>query len=159
MPGFISSALRLSAPLGLILLASPALATAPIKGHSAPAAPPSRQVHIDPSGKPQSGMASFYGPRVAGKTTASGAPMSPNKLTAASKTLPLGTKAKVVNKENGKSADVTITDRGPFVKNRILDVSSKAATKLGMKSDGVSKVKVTPLAIPKRPPQVRRPAG
>ncbi|MGC1302505.1 MAG: septal ring lytic transglycosylase RlpA family protein [Caulobacteraceae bacterium] len=107
--------------------------------------------HLDTSGKPQSGLASYYRPPTPAKPTASGAKMDPKKLTAASKSLPLGTTAKVVNKDNGKSTAVTITDRGPFVKNRILDVSPKAATKLGMKTAGVSPVKVTPLHVAKAP--------
>jgi rare lipoprotein A len=95
--------------------------------------------------RPQSGIASFYGSGAAGKKTASGARFAPNRMTAASRTLPLGTRAKVVNTRNGKSANVVVTDRGPFAKNRILDVSPKAARRLGMKSSGVSNVKVQPL--------------
>jgi len=93
----------------------------------------------------QTGVASYYGTHMAGRKTASGKRFSPAKLTAASKTLPLGTKAKVINRETGKSVKVTITDRGPFKGGRILDVSPKAAQTLGMKDDGVAKVKVKPL--------------
>ena len=94
----------------------------------------------------QRGKASYY--RLTGQKTASGKTMKAGKLTAASKTLPLGTKARVVNTETGKSVKVTVTDRGPYAKNRILDVSPKAADKLGMKADGVAQVKVKPLEIP-----------
>jgi rare lipoprotein A len=66
-------------------------------------------------------------------------------LTAASRSLPLGAKAKVTNQENGRSVDVTITDRGPFAGHRIMDVSPRAAQSLGMLSSGVSKVHVTPI--------------
>ncbi len=106
---------------------------------------------IDTSGRPQSGAASYYGPEATGKKTASGARFAPNKMTAASRTLPLGTKAKVTNAANGKSVHVTVTDRGPYAKNRILDVSPKAARRLGMKASGVSTVKVQPLHVPKTP--------
>ena len=80
---------------------------------------------------------------------ANGRKMRPGKMTAASPTLPLGTKAKVTNLDNGKSVAVTVADRGPYVKNRILDVSTKAADKLDMKEDGVAPVKVQPLEVPK----------
>ncbi|MDB5492779.1 MAG: hypothetical protein JWP86_116 [Phenylobacterium sp.] len=111
--------------------------------------------HIDRSGKPQSGVASYYGVHAAGKKTASGKKLAPNKLTAASRTLPLGTKAKVTNAETGQSVGVTVTDRGPYAKQRILDVSPKAAQHLGMKDDGVAKVKVQPL----QEPPASEPAG
>jgi len=95
------------------------------------------------------GRASYYGRRHAGKTTASGSIFNPSKLTAASPHLPLGTKAKVINLRNGRSVDVTVTDRGPVVGHRILDVSAKAADRLGMRKAGVATVKVTPIAEPK----------
>lgn len=104
------------------------------------------------SAKPQSGEASYYGTHDAGETTASGAPFDPTKMTAASPTLPFGTKAKVTNKETGQSVNVTITDRGPYAKDRILDVSPKAADHLGMKTDGTAQVKVEPLHAPKPAP-------
>lgn len=69
-------------------------------------------------------------------------------MTAASPSLPFGTKAKVTNKETGQSANVTVTDRGPFVEGRILDVSPKAAHKLGMKTSGVAEVRVEPVEAP-----------
>jgi rare lipoprotein A len=96
----------------------------------------------------QSGTASYYGPEFAGKKTASGEPHDPADLTAASRTLPLGTTAMVTNKETGKSVRVEVNDRGPYAKGRIVDVSPKAAAKLGMKDDGVAKVKVQPLSVP-----------
>jgi rare lipoprotein A len=104
--------------------------------------------HVDRSGRPQVGKASYYGAHQAGRTTASGKPLKPHRLTAASKTLPLGTRAKVIDRETGKSVRVTVTDRGPFRKGRILDVSPRAAEKLGMKDDGVASVKVVPLKEP-----------
>jgi rare lipoprotein A len=65
-----------------------------------------------------------------------------NSMTAASPNLPMGSKAKVTNLDTGKSADVTINDRGPYAKGRIIDVSKDAARKLDMKQDGVAPVKV-----------------
>jgi rare lipoprotein A len=104
---------------------------------------------VEASSKPQTGDASFYGTHAAGDATASGVPFDPNKLTAASPTLPLGSTAKVTNKETGQSVKVTVTDRGPHAKDRILDVSPKAANRLGMTDDGVAPVKVEPLRTPK----------
>ena len=106
------------------------------------------EARIDASGRPQTGVASYYSRSDAGKTTASGAKLSPNKMTAASPTLPLGTKAKVTDRRTGKSVDVTVTDRGPYAKHRILDVSPKAARQLGMNHKGVAKVKIQPLHEP-----------
>jgi len=106
-----------------------------------------------PAAKPalhkQKGAASYYGKHFTHKKTASGQPLDPSKKTAASKTLPLGTKAEVVNKENGKSTEVVVTDRGPYVKDRIIDVTPKAAEELGMKKEGVTEVEVKPVDVPK----------
>jgi rare lipoprotein A len=102
-----------------------------------------------PAGKTQKGVASFYGAKDAGKTTASGKPLDPNRMTAASPTLPLGTRAKVTNTTTGKSAQVTVTDRGPYAKGRVIDVTPKAAERLGMKHKGVAPVVVKPLSKPR----------
>jgi|GEM_PF-2300165 len=110
-----------------------------------PPAPPAPSAQLPP---PQTGVASYYGPQFAGQPTASGAPHKPNALTAASRTLPLGTTAKVTNTETGRSVAVKVDDRGPYAKGRILDVSPKAARHLGMKRDGVAPVKVQPLRVP-----------
>ena len=107
---------------------------------------PRRLRHV--AARPEIGRASYYGVHSAGRTTASGRPLAPNKLTAASPVLPLGTKARVVNLKNGRAVDVTVTDRGPFVAHRILDVSPKAARRLRMRKAGVTTVKVKPLAVP-----------
>jgi rare lipoprotein A len=132
--------------LGAACLAVPARAgnDGPTAAKSSKAEPlPQRPVHK------QRGVASYYGKHFTHKKTASGVPLDPNKKTAASKTLPLGTKAKVINKENGKSTDVVVTDRGPYVKDRIIDVTPKAAEDLGMKKDGVTEVEVKPVEVPK----------
>jgi rare lipoprotein A len=68
--------------------------------------------------------------------------MDQGAMTAASKKLPLGAKAKVTNLETGKTADVKINDRGPVPKGRVIDVSKQAANQLGMKQEGVAPVKV-----------------
>jgi rare lipoprotein A len=104
---------------------------------------------VDHSKRVQRGVASIYSRRTSGKTTASGTPLAPNKMTAASPTLPLGTRAKVTNKKTGKSAQVTITDRGPYAKGRVLDVTPKAAQQLGIKeAEGVAPVEIKPVAEP-----------
>jgi len=105
--------------------------------------------HIDRSGRPRTGRASYYARKDAGKKTASGAAFAPRQMTAASRTLPLGTKAKVTDADTGKSVAVTVTDRGPFAKNRILDVSPRAADELGMKDKGAAKVTVQPIELPR----------
>jgi rare lipoprotein A len=88
------------------------------------------------------GEASWYGPGFQGKETADGETFDQNKLTAAHRQLPLGTKAKVTNLENGKKVEVKINDRGPYVGGRDIDLSRMAAQKLDMKEDGTTKVKI-----------------
>lgn len=97
----------------------------------------------------QRGKASYYGRQFAGKKMADGTPMNPKENIAASRALPLGTKAKVTNLENGKTTEVEIRDRGPYVKGRIVDLSPKAAEQLDMKKDGVAPVTVTPIDTPR----------
>lgn len=113
---------------------------------TAPDGPPK----LDTTGKTRTGEASYYADHFAGQTTASGEPFDPKAMTAASPTLPLGTEAKVTNKETGQTAHVTVNDRGPYAEDRILDVSPKVADKLGMKEDGTAEVKVEPTHVPKR---------
>jgi rare lipoprotein A len=90
----------------------------------------------------QSGKASFYADKFNGRKTASGEIFRNSKLTAAHKTLSFGTKVKVTNKNNGKSVKVRINDRGPFVVGRIIDLSKKAAKKIGLDKAGVSEVEI-----------------
>jgi rare lipoprotein A len=95
------------------------------------------------------GKASFYAREFSGKTMADGVKMDPEGDNAASKTLPLGTTAKVTNIETGKSAVVTIEDRGPYVPDRIVDLSPATARAIGLsKRQGVAKVVVAPIAVP-----------
>lgn len=104
---------------------------------------------LDLSGRKRIGKASFYAGKFSGRKMADGTRMDPRDDNAASKTLPLGTTAKVTNLETGQSAVVTIRDRGPYVQGRIVDLSPATAEKVGIdRHEGVSKVAVTPIAIP-----------
>lgn len=103
---------------------------------------------LDRSGKARRGKASYYARKFHGRKMADGTRMNPNANIAASKTLPLGTKAEIVNLESGKKAVVEIRDRGPYVKDRIVDVTPKVADKLDMKEDGVAPVVVRPIEVP-----------
>jgi rare lipoprotein A len=111
--------------------------------------PPGTKINVDHSGRKETGTATYYGPRRGHNHTASGKRLTSSAHIAASKTLPLGTKAEVVNKENGKKTEVVVTDRGPYVKDRVIDVTPKAAEDLGIKKDGVAEVEVKPVEVPK----------
>jgi rare lipoprotein A len=88
------------------------------------------------------GLASWYGPRFHKKRTSSGERYNMHQLTAAHKTLPLFTRVLVTNLSNGKQVIVKINDRGPFIKNRIIDLSYAAAKKLGMVRGGTALVSI-----------------
>ena len=90
----------------------------------------------------QSGEGSYYADKFAGRATASGAPYRPGQLTAAHNTLPFGTRIRVTNVRTGRSVKVVVNDRGPHVKGRIVDVSKRAAKKLGLVDAGVAPVKL-----------------
>lgn len=90
----------------------------------------------------QKGKASWYGPGFHGRKTASGERFNQHALTAAHRRLPLGTRATVVNMANGKSIEVEINDRGPYVPGRILDVSKAVAERLGMREAGTAPVRL-----------------
>lgn len=90
----------------------------------------------------QSGTASWYGPGFYGRKTASGEIFRKGELTAAHRTLPMGTKLRVTNKETGESVVVKVNDRGPFHGNRVIDLSHAAASTLGMIQSGVCSVKI-----------------
>jgi rare lipoprotein A len=92
-----------------------------------------------PTGSGQSGVASYYWQ---GQRVASGGWFNPNAMTAAHRSLPFGTRVRVTHSGSGRSVDVTINDRGPFVAGRIIDLSRAAASAIGMTSQGVAKVKV-----------------
>jgi rare lipoprotein A len=109
---------------------------------------PAAKPKLDRSGKTKHGKASYYHDRFAGRKMANGQRMDPTAATAASRTLPLGTKAVVTNLKNGRSAEVEITDRGPYVEGRTVDVTPKIAEDLGMKKEGVTDVVVAPIQVP-----------
>ncbi len=90
--------------------------------------------------KSLSGIASYYADRFHGRKTSSGHPYNKTAWTAAHRTLPLGTWVRVINDKNGHSAVVQITDRGPYAKNRVIDLSRKAAVALGMTHSGTAPV-------------------
>lgn len=90
----------------------------------------------------ETGKASYYANSFDGKRTASGETFHQRSLTAAHKTLPFGTRVTVINIANGKSVKVRINDRGPFAPGRIIDLSHKAASKIGMLNTGVANVEV-----------------
>ncbi|WP_132055462.1 septal ring lytic transglycosylase RlpA family protein [Pseudocnuella soli] len=90
----------------------------------------------------QQGKASYYHNKFNGRKTASGEIFRNRKRTAAHKTLPFGTKVTVTNMRNGRSVKVRINDRGPFVQGRVIDLSRRAARKIGMLRDGVTEVEL-----------------
>jgi rare lipoprotein A len=105
--------------------------------------------NLDLSGDKRTGKASFYAKKFTGRKMADGTPMDPNADNAASKTLPLGTTATVTNVETGQSATVTIQDRGPYVKGRIIDLSPATAHAIGLsRHDGIATVVVAPIEVP-----------
>jgi len=96
-----------------------------------------------PIGWSEKGIASWYGPNFHGKYTSNGEIYNMYALTAAHKTLPMDTIVKVTNLNNGKSVNVRINDRGPFVKGRIIDLSYAAGKKIGLDRTGTAPVKIT----------------
>jgi len=139
--------LVLSCCLSTVLAAQEPTSTHP--SHTKPKV--AHHAHLDRSGKTRKGEASYYGnygSKFYKKKMADGTHMDPQSSEAASKTLPLGTKARVTNLENGHSEVVEIRDRGPYVKDRIVDVSPKTADTLGLKKDGTAPVEVKPLEVP-----------
>jgi rare lipoprotein A len=126
-----------------------------------PVRPPAgRKVVEDRSGRKQVGQASYYSHRLEGRRTATGKRFNPHESIAASKSLPLGTTAKVTNQDTGKSSTVSIEDRGPHAAGRILDVSPKTAQDIGMsRKAGVAPVEVAPVAVPQKDGTVKAGAG
>ena len=97
--------------------------------------------------KTQIGIASYYGKKFHKKRTANGEIFNMYKVSAAHKSYPLGTKVRVTNLENGKSLKLVINDRGPFISGRIIDLSYKAARKLGFVNQGTVKVRIDVLRL------------
>ncbi|WP_255749790.1 septal ring lytic transglycosylase RlpA family protein [Pontibacter liquoris] len=103
-------------------------------------------------GYTEEGKASYYSRKLQGHKMANGAPYRHGKMTAAHKTLPLGTKIRVTNLQTHQSVKVKVTDRGPFVKGRIVDLSGKAARRLNAEQAGIIPVRIKVL----RPAAARR---
>jgi rare lipoprotein A len=104
--------------------------------------------------KQQKGKASFYAKKFNGRKTASGEILHSDSLTCAHRSYPFGTKLMVYNPANGRSVIVKVTDRGPFVRGRIIDLSWRAAKELGMLSQGVAMVvvqKINSFIVPFQP--------
>jgi peptidoglycan lytic transglycosylase len=114
--------------------------------------PPLAAVPVAPVPPPQPRAkvvkASWYGPGLNGHVTSTGERFNDNKLTAASTNLPLGSVVKVTNPENGRSVRVRINDCGPYVHGRSMDLSKRAAEKIGITHKGVAHLKVTPVNVP-----------
>ncbi len=106
----------------------------------------------------EKGVASWYGTKFHGRRTSSGEPYDLYAMTAAHKTLPLPTYVKVKNIDNGKEVIVKVNDRGPFVGDRIIDLSFAAAKKLGIYEHGTGKVKITAIN-PKRFAKAKAPVN
>jgi rare lipoprotein A len=100
----------------------------------------------DADGRGQVGVASYYGHRFHGRLTASGTRYDMHALTCAHRTLPFGTRLRVTHLETGRTVVVTVTDRGPFARGRVVDLSLEAAKRLGIVSRGVARVRVERVA-------------
>lgn len=99
-------------------------------------------------GQVLTGVASYYHDSLHGNRTASGKVYNKNKLSAAHKSLPFGTQVRVTDPKSGRSIELEVNDRGPFVKGRIIDLSRRAAKELGIINKGIAKVKVEVLRLP-----------
>ena len=109
-----------------------------------------RQQQASPERRSQEGEASYYGAQFNGRKMANGERFDPRSDSAAHRSLPLGTTARVENLQNGRSTTVRVEDRGPYAKGRIIDLSPGTAEQLGMKHQGHAPVRVTPLEVPER---------
>jgi rare lipoprotein A len=121
---------------------------------------PGHRIAEDSTGRKQSGKVSVYGSEFQGRKMANGRPLDHQGNAAASKTLPLGTVAKVTNLDNGRTAVVTVQDHGPYVDGRSLDVTKSTAERLGLGGGtGVAPVVVAPVAVPQSDGSVKPGAG
>jgi rare lipoprotein A len=128
------------AAIALLCIGTSALAAPPV------AAPPASAAAPAPASSGETGLAAVYSDRLNGHKTASGTRYDRYKLTAAHKTLPFGTRVRVMNTRNGKSVELVINDRGPREANRILDLSPAAADALGIPHKGLAEVKLEVVA-------------
>jgi len=134
--------------VGLTLLAAACVTQTaappqPVLGTTASPSAPMPPPVVKRSKPARTVTASYQGSDTAGLTTASGEPYNPKDLTAASRSLPMGSIVKVTNPATGRSVKVRINDRGPFAHGRSLDLSKGAAEKLGIIDKGVARLKIT----------------
>ncbi len=113
----------------------------------------------DATGGAEEGLASFYADSFNGRLTASGVRYDPAALTCAHRSLPFGTRLRVIEQAHGRSVVVTVNDRGPFVRGRVVDLSRAAAAAIGIVERGVAPVRVERLRRERRrAPASRRPS-
>jgi len=143
---------RLTADVGSVVLVATLLACGGGRRARGPEAVPRRE-------RVQEGVASWYGKDFHGRPTASGETYDMNGLSAAHRTLPLGTRARVKNLENGREVELKINDRGPFVRGRILDCSYGAAKALGFAGQGLARVRIEVLERGRGRPRGVPPSG
>lgn len=135
----------------LLVVAAALLMTASCgRKRQAAKTPPSPRVSVAPVmiGDVERGIASWYGDPYHGRRSANGEVYDMHQMTAAHRTMPFGTWVKVDNETNGKSTKVRITDRGPFVGDRVIDLSRKAAEEISLIGPGTAKVRLTVIDAP-----------
>jgi rare lipoprotein A len=130
---------------GALVVAVLVLGTASIPGAASRV-----EAHETTRAAEQTGMASWYGGKHHGRTTASGATFDQNALTAAHRSLPFGSRIEVTNLRNGQRVEVEVNDRGPFIPRRIVDLSRGAARRIGAIGHGVVPVRLRVLSTPAR---------
>jgi rare lipoprotein A len=124
------------------------------------APPPAHKIVDDTSGRKQVGTATVYAPRFQGRRMANGRRFRHAGTAAASRSLPLGTVAKVKNLKTGQTATVIVEDRGPFTRGGALDVSMATAKQLGITHhEGVAPVEVSPVTVPQQDGGIKPGAG
>ena len=151
-----------TAPPASIAIPNEAVRAAAEQAAKAPPVTPPRgsRLDIDHSGRRQTGKVSIYAPSFDGRRMADGNRFNPNDHVAASKGLPLGTTAVVTNLDTGRSSTVRVEDHGPYVNGRVLDVSPKVASEIGLpRKQGLAPVMVAPIAVPQPDGEVKPGAG
>ncbi len=133
---------------GLTLVVLAALSVSPSAPQDSAGTPPRPEGSGAASGEAETGVASWYGRPFHGRAAASGEIYDMETLTAAHPTLPFNTRVRVVNLDNKKSVEVRITDRGPYIEGRVIDLSHAAARALGMIAPGTVPVRLEVLRIP-----------
>jgi len=130
-------------PVASASLPAPTLSPDELREATTPSAPPTPK--LTPSTdvvRVITGEASWYGPGFYGNRTANGEVFQPGTMTAAHRTLPFGTKVRVTNLWNGRSAVIRINDRGPFIHHRVIDLGHGAASELGLIASGIAQVRL-----------------